>query len=180
MPMKYEFVPAMPITMRNVILLSILLTLLAACSSQQSVAISERSINVDNQVRQAAVADGSGLQIKPLQSPGVQDLLAAAEVAEQAGDLQQATVLIERAMRMQPGDPEILQRMAELKLTAGDYEQALNYAASSYDLGPRIGELCSRNWHSIALARANLNDASGASEARQRASDCAVRPAERF
>ena len=160
--------------------LVMLLALLAGCGTQQSVPISDRSVNVDSQVREAAVADGQGLQIKPLQTPGVQQLLIDAELAEQAGDLQQATVLIERAMRMQPKDPEILQRMAEIKLAAEDFEQALNYAARSYDLGPRIGELCSRNWHAIAVARSNLDDAAGAAEARQRAGECAVRQAERF
>jgi len=158
----------------------LMMVMLAACGSQQAVDISDRSVNVDTEVRETAVADGRGLQIKPLQSPGVQELLIDAELAEQAGDLQQANVLVERAMRMQPGDPEILQRMAELKLAAEDFEQALNYAARSYDLGPRIGELCSRNWHTIAIARGNLNDAAGASEARSRAVDCSVRQAERF
>ena len=150
-------------------LLTCLLVLLAGCSSQPGVAISDRSINVEKDVRVAASEDAQGLQIKPLQSPGVQDLLAAAEVAEQSGDQRQATVLVERAMRMQPEDPEILQRMAELKLAEEDFEQALNYAARSYDLGPRIGELCSRNWHTIAVARAQLDDQPGAAIARQRA-----------
>ena len=143
--------------------------LLTGCSSQPGVDISDRSINVDKDVRAAASEDAQGLQIKPLQSPGVQDLLADAEVAEQAGEYREATVLVERAMRMQPEDPEILQRMAELKLAAEDFEQALNYAARSYDLGPRIGELCSRNWHTIAVARAQLDDQPGAATARQRA-----------
>lgn len=178
--MHYNLVSAMPKLIDQTVLLCLLLVMLAGCSSQQSAAISDRSIQVDSQVREAAIEDGQGLQIKPLQSPGVQDLLVAAEVAEQAGELEQATVLLERAMRMQPGDPEILQRMAELKLTARDYEQVLNYAARSYDQGPRVGELCSRNWHSIALARDALQDSLGASEARQRAVDCAVRPAARF
>ena len=154
--------------------------LLTGCSSQPGVDISDRSINVDKDVRAAASEDGQGLQIKPLQSPGVQDLLADAEVAEQAGEYRVATVLVERAMRMQPEDPEILQRMAELKLAAEDFEQALNYAARSYDLGPRIGELCSRNWHTIAVARTQLDDQPGAATARQRAGECSPAPAERF
>jgi len=179
MPTQQDFVagrPLWPATVWRVMLVA----LLAGCGTQQSVPISDRSVNVDSQVREAAVADGQGLQIKPLQTPGVQQLLIDAELAEQAGDLQQATVLIERAMRMQPKDPEILQRMAEIKLAAEDFEQALNYAARSYDLGPRIGELCGRNWHAIAVARSNLDDAAGAAEARQRAGECAVRQAERF
>jgi hypothetical protein len=138
--------------------LTVLLALLLACGTQQSVPISDRSVNVDAQPRAPVEQYGQGLQIKPLQTPGVQ----------------------ERAMRLQPGNPEILQRMAELNQAAEHYEQALNYAARSYDLGPKVGELCSRNWRTIALSREHLDDHAGAAEARQRASNCAVQPPARF
>ncbi|MDA3932767.1 MAG: hypothetical protein PF630_00245 [Gammaproteobacteria bacterium] len=160
--------------------LTVLLGLLLACGTQQSVPISDRSVNVDAQPRAPVEQYGQGLQIKPLQTPGVQELLAQSALAEQAGDVQEATVLMERAMRLQPGNPEILQRMAELNQAAEHYEQALNYAARSYDLGPKVGELCSRNWHTIALSREHLEDHAGAAEARQRASNCAVQPPARF
>jgi hypothetical protein len=68
--------------------------------------------------------------------------------------------------------------MAEIKLQKEDYQQALNFAVRSYDSGPRVGEICSRNWRTISVAREHLKDASGASDAEQRASQCMnTRPA---
>jgi tetratricopeptide (TPR) repeat protein len=161
--------------------LALLLSLaLLGCGTQPSVPISDRSVNVDERVREPAASDGDGLQIRPLQSPGVETLLADAETAEAAGDLERAGILLERALRLQPGDPDTLQRMAELELARGDYEQALARAARSYDLGPKLGELCSRNWHTIAVARDHLEDPAGAEQARTRAAACARRPAPRL
>jgi hypothetical protein len=62
--------------------------------------------------------------------------------------------------------------MAEINLQKEDYQQALNFAVKSYEIGPRVGEICSRNWRTISVAREHLKDASGANEAQQRASQC--------
>ena len=68
--------------------------------------------------------------------------------------------------------------MAEIKLQKEDYQQALNFAVRSYDSGPRVGEICSRNWRTISVAREHLSDANGASDAEARASQCMnTRPA---
>ena len=88
------------------------------------------------------------------------------------GDYEKAAVLLERALRIEPRDPEILQSMAEVQLQNGDYEQALNFAVRSYDSGPRVGEICSRNWRTIGVAREQLGDSAGAADAVQRASSC--------
>ncbi len=72
-------------------------------------------------------------------------------------------------MRIEPRDPQLLQHMAEIKLQKEDYQQALNFAVRSYDIGPRVGEICSRNWRTISVAREHLNDASGANDAAERA-----------
>jgi tetratricopeptide (TPR) repeat protein len=83
-------------------------------------------------------------------------------------------MLLERALRIQPRNPEVLQRMAEVQLSTGDYEQALNFAVRSYDVGPRVGEICSRNWRTIGVSRENLGDSKGSREALQRARSCMV------
>jgi Tfp pilus assembly protein PilF len=102
----------------------------------------------------------------------VVQLTDEARRAEHAGDLDQAAVLIERALRIQPRDPELLQHMAEIQLQKEEYEQALNFAVRSYDIGPRVGEICARNWRTISVAKEHLVDASGALEAEQRAGQC--------
>ena len=101
-------------------------------------------------------------------------LTADARRAEANGDLDQAVVSIERALRIQPRDPELLQHMAELQLQRGYTQQALNFAVRSWETGPRMGEICARNWRTIGVAREQLGDRSGAREAEGRATDCGV------
>lgn len=127
---------------------------------------------VETRVREPARQESAGVQVFPLQNPAVKELLADAGAAESAGDYNQAAVLLERALRIQPRDPEILQNMAEVQLQVQDYEQALNFAVRSYDVGPRVGEICSRNWRTISVAREQLGDRSGSRQAEERASNC--------
>jgi tetratricopeptide (TPR) repeat protein len=127
---------------------------------------------VDTDVRVPASQDSAGVQVFPLQNPAVKELLADASSAESVGDYGTAAVLLERALRIEPRDPEILQSMAEVQLQNEDYEQALNFAVRSYDSGPRVGEICSRNWRTIGVARERLGDRSGSAEAVERASRC--------
>ena len=112
------------------------------------------------------------MQVYSLQNPAVKQLTAQARDSERAGDLEQAGSYLERALRIQPRDPQLLQHMAEIKLQEQDYQQALNFAVRSYDIGPRVGEICSRNWRTISVAREHLDDATGAVEAETRAGQC--------
>ena len=129
---------------------------------------------VDARVRQPAQQDSAGVQVFPLGNPAVTELLADASQAERNGQYEQAAVLLERALRIQPRNPEVLQNMAEVQLQVRDYQQALNFAARSYDLGPRVGEICSRNWRTISVSREHLGDHPGAVEAEERARNCMV------
>jgi tetratricopeptide (TPR) repeat protein len=148
----------------------LILLLLAACASQSPAPVEEHEVNA--RVREPASKDSAGVQVYSLQNPAVKQLTAQAEGAERAGDLDQASGYLERALRIQPRDPQILQHMAEIKLQKQDYQQALNFAVRSYDIGPRVGEICSRNWRTISVAREHLKDAVGASDAEARASQC--------
>ena len=130
----------------------------------------EREINA--RVRAPASEDSAGVQVYSLQNPAVKQLTAQAEGAERAGNLDQAGGYLERALRIEPRDPQLLQHMAEIKLQKQDYQQALNFAVRSYDTGPRVGEICSRNWRTISVAREHLDDINGASDAEKRAGDC--------
>jgi Tfp pilus assembly protein PilF len=127
---------------------------------------------VDQRVREPARQGSAGVQVFSLQNPAVKALLADARKAEAAGDYDGAAVSLERALSIQPRDPEILQAMAEVQIEKKDYEQALGFATRSYDAGSRVGEICARNWHTISVAREHLDDAYGAAEAQRRAGDC--------
>jgi tetratricopeptide (TPR) repeat protein len=150
--------------------------LVVACSSQTPAPVDDRE--VDARVREPASEDSAGVQVYSLQNPAVKQLTAQAEGAERAGNLDQAGSYLERALRIQPRDPQLLQHMAEIKLQKEDYQQALNFAVRSYDTGPRVGEICSRNWRTISVAREHLDDANGAADAESRATKCMnTRPA---
>ncbi len=129
---------------------------------------------VETRVRQPAQQDSAGVQVFPLENPAVTELLADASTAERGGNYEQAAMLLERALRIQPRNPEILQNMAEVQLQVRDYEQALNFAVRSYDLGPRVGEICSRNWRTISVSREYLGDHPGSLDAEKRARNCMV------
>jgi len=148
----------------------LLLLLLASCSSQPPVPTENQEVNT--RVRAPASEDSAGVQVYSLQNPAVKELTAQALVAEHAGELDKAGGYLERALRIEPRDPQLLQHMAEIKLQKEDYQQALNFAVRSYDIGPRVGEICSRNWRTISVAREHLNDAAGASDAEARATRC--------
>ncbi len=144
--------------------------ILSACAGQSPAPVDGRE--VESRVRVPASQEKEGVQVFPLQNSAVKELLADAGDAEFAGDYDHATVLLERALRIQPRDPEILQQMAEVLLQKQDYEQALNFAVRSYEIGPRVGEICDRNWRTISVAREHLGDRSGSVQAEQRASNC--------
>ena len=151
-------------------LVFLIVLLLAACSTQQPAPIKDKEI--DSRVRAPATKDSAGVQVYSLQNPAVKELTAQALEAEHAGELDQASGYLERALRIEPRDPQLLQHMAEIKLQKEDYQQALNFAVRSYEIGPRVGEICSRNWRTISVAREHLNDTNGASDAEVRATRC--------
>ncbi len=154
------------------------IAVLAACATQQPAPVEERT--VEERVRAPAADASEGLQVYSLRNPAVMELSEAAVQAEQAGDLDRAAMLLERALRIESRDPELLQQMAEVQLGQGDFDQAASFAARSFDQGPRVGEICQRNWRTLAVARERLGEDGAAAEARRRLSECQVRPPERF
>ncbi|NCF61613.1 MAG: tetratricopeptide repeat protein [Gammaproteobacteria bacterium] len=143
---------------------------LSACAGRGPAPVEDRE--VESRVREPAKQDSAGVQVFPLQNPAVKELIADASAAESTGDYSQAATLLERALRIQPRDPEILQNLAEVQLQVNDFEQALNFAIRSYDIGPRVGEICSRNWRTISVAREHLGDHNGSLQAGKKAAEC--------
>ncbi len=151
--------------------LTCLALVLSACAGYSPAPVAGGR-EVESRVRVPASQEREGVQVFPLHNPAVKELLAEAGSAETTGDYDQAAVLLERALRMQPRNPEILQQLAEVQLQKQDYEQALNFAVRSYDIGPRVGEICDRNWRTISVAREHLGDRNGSVQAELRASAC--------
>jgi tetratricopeptide (TPR) repeat protein len=153
---------------------------LAACASSPPAPVEDLSEEVESEVREPAQQQSEGVQVFPLQNPAVKTLLAEAGEAEDQGRYEDAALLLERALRIQPRDPELLQQMAEVQLSKADYEQALNFAVRSYDTGPRVGEISARNWLTIGVALEHLGDSNGSREAETRAGECMSTPPKRY
>lgn len=155
---------------------ALLTGLLAACAWQPTADPEPAS-----EVRAPAGGEEArGLQVYPLRNPAVAELSQAAEAAQAEGELERAHMLLERALRIEPRDPELLQHMAELQLSRGRWDQAAQYAARSFELGPRVGEICRRNWQTLALARERRDLTAAANQARERAQSCSVELPERY
>jgi hypothetical protein len=124
----------------------------------------------------AAGETGRELDVQPLRDPQVEDLRAAAAAAEQRGDFAGADAALVSALRTSPGDPDLTQWRAELALVRRDWPGAEKLALESYEIGPRLGGLCRRNWTTLQLAREARGDAGNAAIAQQRVGQCAVNP----
>ncbi|TVS10986.1 MAG: hypothetical protein EA419_09335 [Wenzhouxiangella sp.] len=153
-------------------LLAAPLLLAAGCATQAPAPVDDRI--AAEQVRAPAAAEASGLQVFALRNPAVTELSEAAAQSAQDGDMARAVTLLERALRIEPRDPELLQQVAEIRLDQGQWEQAESHARRSFDVGPRVGELCQRNWRTIALARERQGETEAARRARDRLQACQV------
>ena len=127
------------------------------------------------QVR-AAGQLGVELDVQPLRDPQVQDLRTAATAAEGRGDFAAARVSIDKALLLAPVDPDLLQWRAELSLVHRDFPEAERLAQRSFDIGPKSGGLCRRNWTTIRLAAESRGDEARAAHAREQAAGCRIAP----
>lgn len=96
-------------------------------------------------------------------------LLTSARQLQDGGDLSGAASSLERAQRIAPREPQVLYRLAQVRLGQGDAAQAeqLSRRALSYAAGRPA--LQASLWELIAQSREQQGDAAGAEQARQRA-----------
>lgn len=132
------------------------------------------------ELRSAASATKSAVEVAPLQNPAVDILLSAAEQLEAKGERDAAVAKLEEALTIEPENPRLWQLKAEALLRSERFLDAEKLAMKSYELGSRIGEWCMRNWLTIAESRDALGDAATSQAARQRAQGCPVQPLPRF
>jgi tetratricopeptide (TPR) repeat protein len=107
---------------------------------------------------------GQGGQAGPSDS-----LRAQAERQRQAGDYAGAAATLERALRIQPQDARLWNRLARVRMEQGLHSQAANLAARSNALAGDQADLKRDNWSIIASARRQTGDAAGAADAERKA-----------
>jgi len=98
-------------------------------------------------------------------APAALALAAQSEQAVAAGDLRLAGLHLERALRIAPRDAGLWNRLAQVRLQQGEYEQAERMAERSLQLGSADRGLALANWRIIAAAREGIGDAEGARRA---------------
>ena len=100
-------------------------------------------------------------------------LLAQARAQAQQGDGEQAAATLERAIRIEPGNPWLWHRLAVLRLQLGEPEQAIELATKSNTLASVSAagnrRLQGGNWQVIGAARTQLGQHPGAADANARA-----------
>lgn len=96
-------------------------------------------------------------------------LLTSAQQMERSGNLGGASASLERAQRIAPREPQVLYRLAEVRLTQGDAAQAEQLARRGLSYAGGRQALQASLWDVIARARDRQGDAAGAAEARRQA-----------
>lgn len=117
----------------------------------------------------AAPSRGNALQEDEQLSGPVLALLTSARQQESSGDLGSASASLERALRIAPREPQVLYRLAQVRLDQGDAAQAEQLARRGLSYAAGRPTLQAGLWGLVATARERQGDASGAAEARQRA-----------
>ncbi|OWL86604.1 tetratricopeptide repeat protein [Halopseudomonas aestusnigri] len=96
-------------------------------------------------------------------------LLTTARQQEGSGDLNGANASLERAMRIAPREPQVLYRLAQVRLRQGDAAQAEQLAQRGLTYASGRPALQAGLWELVAQARDAQGNGAGAEQARQRA-----------
>jgi predicted Zn-dependent protease len=101
-------------------------------------------------------------------NPAVLALLESAQSQQQAGNYEQAAAALERALRLEPRNAMLWHRLAQVRLSQGQWRNAIDFAAKSNSLAGGERNLQASNWLVIAQAKERQGDREGAQAARAR------------
>ncbi|WP_201178342.1 tetratricopeptide repeat protein [Pseudomonas sp. S31] len=96
-------------------------------------------------------------------------LLTTAQQQQGGGDFNGAASSLERAQRIAPREPQVLFRLAQVRLSQGDAPQAEQLARRALTYANGRPDLQAELWNTIAQAREKQGDSAGAALARQKA-----------
>ena len=114
-------------------------------------------------------ASSSGLAADEQLDGPVLALLTTAQQQQASGDLNGASSSLERAQRVAPREPQVLYRLAQVRMAQGDAAQAEQFARRGLSFANGRPDLQASLWALIAQARDKQGDAAGAALARQKA-----------
>ncbi|GAB4359563.1 MAG: hypothetical protein Kow006_28800 [Gammaproteobacteria bacterium] len=96
-------------------------------------------------------------------------LLDQASFQQRSGHPEQSAATLERALRIEPRNPRLWHRLAEVRLAMGMAHRAEQLALKSVSLAAGNPHLARDGWLLIARARESLGDLEGAVQAREKA-----------
>ena len=111
----------------------------------------------------------SGLSADEQLDGPVLALLTTAQTQQGSGDFNGAASSLERAQRIAPREPQVLYRLAQVRLAQGDAAQAEQLARRALTYANGRPSLQAELWNTIAQAREKQGDSAGAALARQKA-----------
>lgn len=117
----------------------------------------------------SGIPSGSSLSGDEQLDGPVLALLTSAQQQQGSGDLDGASSSLERAQRIAPREPQVLFRLAEVRLAQGDAAQAEQLARRGLNFAGGRPALQAGFWNLIAQARERQGDPAGAAAARERA-----------
>ncbi|MGE8188515.1 hypothetical protein [Pseudomonas sp. NPDC086278] len=116
-----------------------------------------------------SASTGGGLSADEQLDGPVLALLTTAQQQQAGGDLNGASSSLERAQRVAPREPQVLYRLAQVRMAQGDAPQAEQFARRGLTFASGRPDLQASLWELIAQAREKQGDSAGASLARQKA-----------
>ncbi|WP_433885341.1 hypothetical protein [Pseudomonas vranovensis] len=96
-------------------------------------------------------------------------LLTTAQQQQSGGDYNGASSSLERAQRIAPREPQVLYRLAQVRLAQGDAAQSEQLARRALTYANGRPDLQAGLWNIIAQSREKQGDSAGAALARQKA-----------
>ena len=155
----------------------LLLVSLSACVSNAN----REPVPPPAEVEERVVVDGDALplpedrdiQVQPLpgapaESPVVRRLMASASTAMDNGDTTSAVNSLERALRIEPRNAVLWNRLAKVRFRQENWQQAIQLASRSNTLTGDNPGLRRDNWNLIANAHAALGNTEAAEQFRRK------------
>lgn len=102
-------------------------------------------------------------------SPAIVALLSDADKFAMSGKTEQAAARLERAIRIEPNNALLWQKLGKIRLEQKKWHLAISMAQKSNSLAASDNYLQSENWLIISYAKDGLGDREGAIDAREKA-----------
>ena len=138
-------------------------------TSGQSAPINQGSYSMPSTPSGIPSASSGGLSADEQLDGPVLALLTTAQQQQASGDLNGASSSLERAQRVAPREPQVLYKLAQVRMAQGDAAQAEQFAQRGLTMANGRPALQASLWDLIAQAREKQGDSAGAAQARQKA-----------